>query len=72
MKVWNALMIRTTSSKLSWYQGLSSAPGIGFQMRRLATLLLRLGPAKFARRDLICIRKQSSSSRGILDRHLPV
>jgi hypothetical protein len=41
-------------------------------MSRLATLLLTLGPAKFARRNLICIRKWSSSSGGIPDRHLPV
>jgi hypothetical protein len=72
MEVSDALMIRTASSKLSWYQGLSSAPGISFRMSRLATLLLRLGPAKFVRLDLICIRKLSSSSRGIPDRHLPV
>lgn len=49
MEVWDALMIRTTSRKLSWYRGLSSVPGMSFEMSRLATLLLRLGPAKFAR-----------------------
>jgi len=27
MKVWDALVIGTTSSKLSWYRGLSSVPG---------------------------------------------
>ena len=42
MKVWDALVIRTTSSELSWYWGLSSVPGISFEMSRLATLLLGL------------------------------
>jgi len=33
-----------------------------FAMSRVAALLLSLGPAKLARRDLICIQEQSYSS----------
>jgi hypothetical protein len=42
-----------------------------FAMIRVATPHLSLGPAELAWNNLLCISRQSSSSGGILDRHLP-
>ncbi len=48
--------------------GIRSVPQIFFGMTRLATLLPSLGSAKLVRHSWIWIPKQSSPSRGILDR----
>jgi len=42
--------------------GQDLSPGTMFAMSRVAAVLLSLGPAKLARRNLICIREQSYAS----------
>ena len=49
----NGLSLRRRTTFAAW---------IMFAMGRAAALLLSLGPAKLARRNLICIREQSYSS----------
>ena len=49
------------SNGLSLRRRTTFVPWIMFAMGRVAALLLSLGPAKLARRNLICIRKQSYS-----------
>src|SRR5271170_2360770 len=65
-------MVHGGANRLSLRWWTTFAAWIVLAMGRVAALLLSLGPAKLAGRNLICIREQSYSLSGIRSRGYPM